>query len=112
MKGTIDSPTGEEGYCYACANQVCIIDQYMNEVWEFVNTVKNGGYDDPKEAPFNMYKYFYYLLHGHGVRGNRIQLPACITHFVRGQFPDSAGKYTGFRLTDHPLGSDSDSDSD
>ena len=112
LKGSPTSPTGEEGYCYACANQVCIVDQHMDEVWEFVDTVRNGGYDDPNEARFKMYKYFYYLIHGHGVRGNRIELPACITNFVRGQFPDSNGKYTGFRSTDHPVESDSDSDSE
>ena len=112
LKGSPSSSTGEPGYCYACANQVCIVDQYMDEIWEFVDTVTNGGYDNPREARFRMYKYFYYLLHGHGVRGNRVELPACITHFVRGQFPDPEGNYTSFRSTDHPLGSDSDSDGD
>ena len=85
-----------EDICYGCGEEVCVVQQNMDEMWEYISFLKSNEYDD-KRARFKLYKHFFLLIHGVGTKGRRIELPKCVVDAVQHQFPAGEGHYVGFK---------------
>ena len=85
-----------EDICYGCGEEVCVVQQNMDEMWEYIDFSKSNEYDD-KRARFKLYKHFFLLIHGVGTKGRRIELPKCVVDAVKHQFPAGDGHYVGYR---------------
>jgi hypothetical protein len=51
----------------------------------------------PREVRYELYQTASKFYHGYLGKGNRKELPACITGEIKDSFPAPGGNYTGFK---------------
>jgi hypothetical protein len=92
--------------CKYCDESPCILNWkddaldperslYDYMMWRGDEMVDNG--DLPKEIRYELYRTATKFYHGYLGKGNRNELPACITGEIKDSFPAPGGNYSGFK---------------
>ena len=83
-------------HCFACSEEVCLWDQYAEDV---INEVESwasyeGALQDSEPFFSNSsmrkrcYRVFTVMHHGYLGKGNRLRIPECVKEGIRNSYPD------------------------
>ena len=82
--------------CAHCNKAPCIWDQEVDNIAAFTDPMMESGVPH-RQIRFQVYQYMTHKEYGFLGKGNRRELPKCVVDEIHDTWPQSDGKYTGFR---------------